>query len=67
MPQANDSANGAMPGASFQLPNEKYKIEDFKSPIELDIDENLTKLVSVHKAIYACIEKLIDYMDFSQF
>lgn len=67
VPQTNDNTNGTMPGASFQLPDEKYKIEDFKSPIELDIDENLTKLVSVHKAIYVCIEKLIDYMDFSQY
>lgn len=67
VPEANDSANGAMSGVSIQVPNEKYKIEDFKSPIEIDIDENLTKLVSVHKAIYECIEKLIDYIDFSQY
>lgn len=65
VPQTGIRPKDAM--QDFQLPDEKYKLEDFKSPVEIDIDEKLNELVNAHNAIYECIVKVIDYMNFPQY
>ena len=34
---------------------------------EIDIDEKLNELVNAHNAIYECIAKVIDYINFPQY
>ena len=65
VPQTGIRPKDAM--QDFQLPDEKYKLEDFKSPVEIDIDEKLNELVNAHNAIYECIVKVIEYMNFPQY
>lgn len=65
VPQTGIRPKDAM--QDFQLPDEKYKLEDFKSPVEIDIDEKLNELVNAHNAIYECIVKVIDYMNFPHY
>lgn len=45
----------------------KYEIKDFKSPIEIDVDDKIPELVKAHTAIYECIEKVISEIDFEQY
>ena len=51
----------------YQEPDARYEIEDFKSPIEIDIDDKVCELVKAHTAIYECIEKVIADMNFEQY
>ena len=48
-------------------PDEKYKIEDFKSPIEIDIDDEIKKLVEAYAAICKCITNIILDFDYPQY
>ena len=54
-------------GPQYQEPDAKYEIKDFKSPIEIDIDDKIQELVKVHAAIHDCIEKVIADMNFERF
>lgn len=48
-------------------PDERFAIENFKSPIEIDIDEKSQVMTNVHKALYDCITKLIAAIDFDSY
>ncbi len=54
-------------GAQYQEPDAKYEIKDFKSPIEIDIDDKVQELVNAHTAIYNCIENVLVDMNFEQY
>ena len=54
-------------GLQYQAPDAKYEIKDFKSPIEIDIDDKIPELVKVHAAIHDCIEKVIGDMNFARY
>ena len=45
-------------------PDEKYKLKDVKSPIEIDIDEKLQVLVDAHTAVFQCINNTITDIDY---
>lgn len=47
--------------------DERFAIKNFKSPIEIDIDEKMVELKKVHQALYECIEKTIDEIDFNKY
>lgn len=47
--------------------DERFAIEKFKSPIEIDIDEKCNTLLQVHCALYECITKIIDVIDFDKY
>lgn len=47
--------------------DERFAIENFKSPIEIDIDEKCNTLLQVHCALYECITQIIDVIDFDKY
>ena len=42
------------------------KMMDFKSPLEVDIDEKLPKLKEAHIALYQCLDEIITVVDFNE-
>lgn len=46
---------------------EKTEIENFKSTTEIDIDDDIQKLVDTHHALYKCICDVIDEIDYEQY
>lgn len=67
MPQADDASNPSEGAKQFHKLDEQYKIKDFKSPVEIDIDEKLATLVVAHTAIYNCIGSVINDIDFGKY
>lgn len=51
-------------GASTKPPDERFAIKNFKSPIEIDIDEKLPVLENVHQALYECITDIIGLINY---
>lgn len=47
--------------------DERFAIENFKSPIEIDIDEKSNTLLQAHCALYECITQIIDVIDFKKY
>lgn len=47
--------------------DERFAIENFKSPIEIDIDEKCNTLLQAHCALYECITQIIDVIDFDKY
>ena len=47
--------------------DERFAIENFKSPIEIDIDEKSNTLLQVHCALYECITQIIDVIHFDKY
>lgn len=45
----------------------RYEIKDFKSPIEIDIDDKIEELVKAHTAIFECIENVLGDMNFERY
>lgn len=45
-------------------PDERFAIKDFKSPIEVDIDEKLPEFQEVHNALHKCLCKIVSTVDF---
>jgi hypothetical protein len=45
-------------------PDDKFAIKNFKSPVEIDIDEKLPTLENVHQALYECITNIINLIDY---
>lgn len=42
----------------------RFALKNFKSPIEIDIDEKLPVLENVHQALYECITNIINLIDY---
>lgn len=60
MPVTEETGKKAMPVP----PDPRFKIKDFKSPIEVDIDDKLKSLVDAHAAIYKSIIDTIEDIDY---
>lgn len=48
-------------------PDERFLIENFKSPVEIDIDEKSEVMSNVHSALYDCITKVIETIDYDSY
>lgn len=57
---------GAIDGKR-ELPEERFVISDFKSPVEVDIDEKLSKLKDTHIAIHQCLGDIVKAIDFDKY
>ncbi len=51
-------------GDKLKLPDEQFAINDFKSPVEIDIDEKLPTLIDAHVALHKCLGEIIAAVDF---
>ena len=67
MPMSGEAPNEAKTGVQYQEPDARYEIKDFKSPIEIDIDDKIEELVKAHTAIFECIENVLGDMNFEQY
>ena len=47
--------------------DDRFEIKNFKSPIEIDIDEKSNVLLDAHGALYECISKIITTIDFDKY
>ena len=47
--------------------DDRFALKNFKSPIEIDIDEKSEVILQVHRALYDCITKIIEVIDFEKF
>lgn len=67
IPAENNIDNGNPSTLQPVAFDEKYAIKDFKSPIEIDIDDKLQTLVDAHTAIYKSINDSITDIDYNHF
>lgn len=44
-----------------------YEVKDFKSPVQIDIDDSQEELVSSYCAIWECINETIEDIDYTQY
>lgn len=51
-------------GDKYKQPDERFAINDFKSPVEVDIDANLPRLRETHIAIHKCLGEIVTAVDF---
>lgn len=51
----------------MQMQDNRFAIENFKSPIQIDIDEKLPVMETVHKAIHSCIVDVISKIDYPKY
>lgn len=47
--------------------DERFALKNFKSPIEVDIDEKMNVLVNTHIALVECITKTVQLIDFDEY
>lgn len=47
--------------------DDRFAIKNFKSPIEIDIDEKSKVMLQAHSALYECITKIIEAIDFDKY
>lgn len=67
IPMGEATQTEATIGTPYQEPDAKYEVKDFKSPIEIDIDDKVQELVNAHTAIYDCVENVLADMNFEQY
>lgn len=48
------------------ITDDRFSLKNFKSPIEIDIDEKIDVLINAHMVIYGAISKLVDFIDFEK-
>lgn len=48
-------------------PDKRFLIENFKSPVEIDIDEKSVVMTDIHSALYDCITKVIEIIDYDSY
>ena len=49
-----------------EKPDEKYRIKDFKSPVEIDIDVQIKDLIDAYVAVFNCINETISDIDYNK-
>lgn len=49
------------------IPDDRFEIQNFKSPIEVDIDEKITVIEQAHCALFECITSVIEEIDFDKY
>ena len=47
--------------------DDRFAIKNFKSPIEIDIDEKSNVILQTHRDLHECIMKIIDAIDFDKY
>lgn len=47
--------------------DERFAIENFKSPIEIDIDDKSEGMVKTHSALCDCITNVIEIIDYDRY
>ena len=47
--------------------DDRFAIKNFKSPIEIDIDEKSKVILQTHRALCECITKIIEAIDFDKY
>lgn len=59
------------PAGAFEsgnaVPEDRFALKNFKSPIEVDIDEKMAVIEAAHIAIYECAKKIIESIDFKKY
>lgn len=53
--------------AAGKMPDNKFEVKEFKSPIEIDIDETLQALVDAHAAIFQSITETVADIDYENY
>lgn len=53
--------------AESSIAEKTFEIKNFKSPVEIDIDNELIKLENAHTAIYNCSKKVIEFIDYAKY
>lgn len=53
--------------AGNAAPEDRFALENFKSPIEVDIDEKMAVMEAAHTAIYECATKIFAAIDFKKY
>lgn len=48
-------------------PDDRFAIKNFKSPIEVDIDEKIEVITDAHKALVGCINSIIEEINFDKY
>lgn len=48
-------------------PDDRFALKNFKSPIEVDIDEKIETIETAHIALHACATKIIEAIDFDKY
>lgn len=54
-------------GSGKAVPEDRFALKNFKSPIEVDIDEKMAVIETAHIAIYECATKVIEAIDFAKY
>ena len=54
-------------GSGKAAPEDRFALKNFKSPIEVDIDEKMAVIETAHIAIYECATKIIEAIDFVKY
>ena len=65
--ESQSSMNSPQIGDKFEMPDERFAISDFKSPIEIDIDEKLPLYIVVHDALRRCLGEVVTALDFKKY
>ena len=47
--------------------DDRFAIKNFRSPIEIDIDEKSNVILQAHSALYECITKIINAIDYDKY
>lgn len=53
--------------AFTKFPDERFEIKNFKSPIEIDIDEKLPVLENAYQVLYECINSIKDSVKYEDY
>lgn len=48
-------------------PEDRFAIKNFKSPVEVDIDDKLLVMIDAHKELVKCLTGIIDEIDFDKY
>lgn len=54
-------------GDKFKMPDERFAISEFKSPVEVDIDEKLPVLKKAHTVIHKCLGEIVTAIDLNRY
>lgn len=67
IPSVSDIAIEEGKNVQNQRLSQQHRIEDFKSPVKIDIDLKKTELVEAYKVIHDCVESMINYIGYEKY
>lgn len=53
--------------AESSIAEKTFEIKNFKSPVEVDIDEDITKLENAHIELCNCAKNVIGFIDYEKY